>query len=144
MCVCAVCKQTPIRPPQKRLPRSNTRKILAERNVSSTTSSSMATDDSLISHANVSLASTCSSYTDFQVRQCLVLGLSTSQRGEGGVLVTCNKTAHMAGVQQKIKIVWVQGLWLFAHSTMWKYYIHFSDIITFLCYDTPSPSLMGT
>lgn len=58
-----VVKQTPVRPTQKRLSRNSSRKILAERNAS------VATDDSLISHTNESLASTCSSYTDFQVRK---------------------------------------------------------------------------
>ena len=66
-----VYHQTPIRPPQKRVGRTNnSRKILAEKNtmVSITTSgSSLGVDDSLISHPNISMASGCSSYTDFQV-----------------------------------------------------------------------------
>ena len=55
--------QTPVRPPQKRQARSSSRKILTERNAS------VATDDSLMSHGNESLASACTSYTDFQVRE---------------------------------------------------------------------------
>ena len=64
--------QTPIRPPQKRVGRTNnsSRKILAEKNTMvsiTTTGSSLGVDDSLISHPNTSMASGCSSYTDFQV-----------------------------------------------------------------------------
>lgn len=55
--------QTPVRPQKAH---GGSRKILGERNVCVTTT--LPCDETFVSHADSSLASTCSSYTEFQVR----------------------------------------------------------------------------
>ena len=71
VCVCVVCggggEQTPMRPTQRKGGASAmARKILRERNTSTSTTSSMNPEETFLSHANMSLAST-GTYTDFQV-----------------------------------------------------------------------------